>query len=80
MVWRLTQVVAGDLEVVNGEPESVAAYVRVRTSFQYFGVDPVVGRTFQAGEDKPGGPKVTVLTYGLWQRSLVATPELSDAR
>jgi ABC-type antimicrobial peptide transport system permease subunit len=31
------------------------------------GVQPVIGRTFQPGEDKPGGEKVAVLTYGMWQ-------------
>src|SRR5678815_3235228 len=31
--------------------------------FSVLGVDPVLGRTFQPGEDKPGGPKVTCLLY-----------------
>jgi putative ABC transport system permease protein len=52
----------------NGEPESVPAQRASANFFSVLGVDPIVGRTFQAGEDKPGGPKVTVLTYGLWQR------------
>src|SRR4030095_13843422 len=36
--------------------------------FSVLGVDPILGRTFQAGEDTPGAPLTTVLTYGLWQR------------
>ena len=52
----------------SGEPESVPAVRASANFFNVLGVDPVVGRTFQDGEDKPGGPKVTVLTYGLWQR------------
>ena len=35
--------------------------------FSLLGVDPVIGRTFQEGEDKQGSQLVTVLTYGMWQ-------------
>src|SRR6201988_2528777 len=51
-----------------GEPESVPAVRASANFFSVLGVDPILGRTFQAGEDKQGGPKVTILTYGLWQR------------
>jgi len=52
----------------SGEPESVPAVRASANFFHVLGVDPILGRTFQDGEDKQGGPKVTVLTYGLWQR------------
>jgi predicted permease len=52
----------------NGEPESVGGPRVSANFFSVLGVDPIVGRTFQPGEDQQGGPKVTVLTYGLWQR------------
>jgi len=51
-----------------GEPESIPAPRVTANFFSVLGVDPILGRTFQAGEDTPGTPKVTVLTYGLWQR------------
>jgi putative ABC transport system permease protein len=51
-----------------GEPERVNAPVVSANFFSVLGVDPIIGRTFQAGEDEQNGPKVTVLTYGLWQR------------
>jgi putative ABC transport system permease protein len=31
-------------------------------------VEPLIGRTILPEEDKPGGPKVAVLNYALWQR------------
>jgi putative ABC transport system permease protein len=52
----------------DGEPESVGGPRVSANFFNVLGVDPIAGRTFQAGEDQQGGPKVTVLSYGLWQR------------
>jgi putative ABC transport system permease protein len=51
-----------------GEAESLPGPRVSANFFNVLGVDPLLGRTFQSGEDQPGGPKVTVLTYGLWQR------------
>jgi len=51
-----------------GEPERIAAPRASANFFSVLGVDPFIGRTFQPGEDVPNGPKVTVLTYGFWQR------------
>lgn len=51
-----------------GEPEPLAAPSATANFFSVLGVEPIIGRTFQPGEDKPGGPRVAVLTYGLWQR------------
>jgi predicted permease len=31
------------------------------------GVSPLVGRNFTANEDRPNGPRVALITYGLWQ-------------
>lgn len=52
----------------SGEPESLGAPRVSANFFSVLGVDPIVGRTFQPGEDAPGAAKVTVLTYGMWQR------------
>ncbi|HKG60291.1 MAG TPA: ABC transporter permease [Pyrinomonadaceae bacterium] len=59
-----------------GDPESLNA-TRVNAAFfSVLGVDPYLGRTFQNGEDNQGGPKVTVLTYALWQRRFGADPNI----
>ncbi|MGH9956522.1 MAG: ABC transporter permease, partial [Pyrinomonadaceae bacterium] len=51
-----------------GEPERVFAPAATANFFSLLGVEPVIGRTFQPGEDKPGAPLVAVLTHGMWQR------------
>jgi len=57
-----------------GDSESLNAPRVSANFFSVLGVDPILGRTFQAGEDNQGGPKVTVLTYGLWQRRFGGDP------
>jgi putative ABC transport system permease protein len=51
-----------------GEPERIAAPSATANFFSVLGVEPVIGRTFQPGEDKPGAQRVAVLTYAMWQR------------
>ncbi len=36
--------------------------------FQTLGVRPMLGRDFNPGEDRPGGPNVVLLSYGAWLR------------
>jgi putative ABC transport system permease protein len=36
--------------------------------FPMLGVTPLRGRTFSADEDKAEGPRVAILSYGLWER------------
>ncbi|MGD8868345.1 MAG: ABC transporter permease, partial [Gemmatimonadales bacterium] len=38
--------------------------------FDVLQVRPVMGRAFEAGEDRPGAEPVMVISYGLWQQEL----------
>jgi predicted permease len=44
--------------------------------FQVLGVAPVLGRSFQPGEDKAGGARLVILSYGLWQRRFGGDPNI----
>jgi len=59
-----------------GEPERVSAPAASANFFSVLGVEPHLGRTFQTGEDKPGAPRVVVLTYGMWQRRFGGDPAI----
>ena len=49
--------------------------VRVSPSiFSLYGISPLLGRTFTADEDRPGGPNVAVLTYRLWNARFGRNP------
>jgi predicted permease len=57
--------------VVLGSRPERAGSARVSAEFfDVMSVKPVRGRVFTAGEDRPGGPPLAVISYGLWQRSL----------
>jgi putative ABC transport system permease protein len=44
--------------------------------FATFGVQPIAGRVFTAEEDKPGQPKVVVISERLWRTKLHADPSI----
>ena len=50
------------------EPEHLRGLQLTAQMFQVLGVEPVLGRTFTAGEDQPGRERVVVLSNRLWQR------------
>ena len=55
---------------LSGDAEPVEVPVEYATAelFPLLGLTPVVGRTYTAAEDAPGGPPVALVSYGLWQR------------
>ena len=51
-----------------GEPERLPIATVTADFFKVFGVNPLLGRTFVAGEDEMGKNQVCVISYAFWQR------------
>jgi len=66
-VWQPTIVGVGQPERLEGQRVS-AAYFRV------LGVAPIIGRDFDAADDRANGPNVVILSDDLWRRRLAADP------
>src|SRR5436190_1604111 len=61
-------VATGALTGPGGEPERVDVSPLTANFLPLLGVDPIYGRHFTAEEEAVGGPKVVILSYGLWAR------------
>lgn len=58
-----------DVVTIQGNAERLQTLYVSASFFPMLGVNPIVGRMFTAGEDKPGaGARVAVLSYAYWQR------------
>ncbi len=58
------------------EPVRINAWEATANTFDLWGVEPVMGRTFQAGEDQVGAERVALLSYGTWERRFGSDPEI----
>ena len=59
-----------------GEPERLSGVPVSANFFQLLGVQPQVGRLFTPEECKWNGPKVALLSHGLWVRRFAADPQI----
>jgi putative ABC transport system permease protein len=57
-----------------GRPEHVLALPTEANFFSLLGVEPLLGRTWAAGEDQRGKDDVAILSYGLWQSRFAGDP------
>jgi putative ABC transport system permease protein len=60
----------GDLRAItaDGQPQQVEVTLMTANLLPLLGVEPVLGRGFTAEEDRPGGPKVVLLSHRLWSQ------------
>jgi putative ABC transport system permease protein len=59
-----------------GEPERAIQTLASANFFTTLGVQPVLGRGFQEGEDQPGREREVVLSDRLWHRRFAADPAI----
>lgn len=83
--WRESNTVFTDIAVATGANftltgEGEAAYVPAavvsHNFFPVLGVEPALGRNFLPEEDRPGGPRVALISHGFWQRFLAGAPDV----
>jgi putative ABC transport system permease protein len=68
---------AGDAKLIgDGQPERLTKVPVTQNFFPLLGVEPQIGRQFSAEECKWNGPKVAMLSDGLWRRKFGADPKI----
>jgi putative ABC transport system permease protein len=58
------------------EPEQVQWAVVTSNLFEILAVAPILGRSFQPSEDRPGTAPVAIITHELWQRRFGGSPDV----
>lgn len=67
----------GDAKMIGGgQPERLTSVPVTQNFFSLLGVEPQIGRQFSAEECKQNGPRVTMLSDGLWRRKFAADPNI----
>lgn len=59
---------------VRGQPEFLYGDFVSGSYFDVLGVRPLLGRTFNAADDRPGKPTVAVISYAYWKRRFSQDP------
>lgn len=59
-----------------GSPEELQTRGATSNLFSLLGVQPALGRLFRPDDDDPGGGRVAILSYGLWQRRFGGDPQV----
>jgi putative ABC transport system permease protein len=56
------------------DPVRINAWEATANTFDLWGVEPLIGRTFQAGEDEIGAERVALLSHGTWEGRFGSDP------
>src|SRR5262249_21379052 len=83
--WKARTRAFSDISAVTGrtltlsdrdEPERFTGAAITWNMFSLIGVQPVLGRQMREEEDRPGAPRVVLLSHGLWQRRYAGDPSI----
>jgi putative ABC transport system permease protein len=58
------------------EPERFTGATVTWNMFPMLGIQPILGRQIRPEEDTPGGPRVVLLSHGVWQRRYASDPSV----
>ena len=61
-------------------PDRIRGAFVAANFFQFFNLKPVIGRTFQPGEDKPGAPKNVVVNEKMWRERLKGDADIINKK
>ena len=76
-VFESMAAVAGLSATFNGDrPEKMQGRRVTQTFFDVLGVAPALGRVFRPEEDRPGAPRVTILSHGFWRDRFGGDPAI----
>ena len=64
----------------HGEPERLHGEMISAGFFEILGVNPILGRTFSADEDRLGANPTVMITEGLWKREYGSDPSIIGRR
>jgi predicted permease len=62
--------------VGRGEPERVEGVLASADLLPALGVQPALGRSFTAADDRPGAPATLILTHRFWQTAFAGDPSV----
>lgn len=63
-------------DLVENDPEQLGCIALQATFLPLFGISPVLGRNFLPEEDRPNGPPVAMISYGLWKGHYNSDPQI----
>jgi putative ABC transport system permease protein len=66
-----------DLSMEAGRPERFQGGQLTLDAFRAPGVQPILGRGFQAGDDLPGASSVVLLGHDLWRERYGGAPDIA---
>ena len=61
-----------------GEPLALSGASVTADFFRVLGVKPMLGRDFTSDDDRPNAPRVTIISYELWQKSFNSDPSIIE--